>query len=146
MAVQLAEPRIDTGDLARVQPVAAINQHTVRVWDIGDWWNRGERYGRRAKIVNAGEWTGPSYANCRRAGSVAERFGSVRRLTDLSFEHHAIVAPLPDEQVMPPLESCRDAGVVAARWHVSSRDYRLSFHHHRACLGLNASAVACWLR
>lgn len=79
------------------------------MWDIGDWWNRGERYGRRAEIVQAADWTGPNHSLCRKAGSVAARFGSVIRITNLSFEHHAAVATLPDEQAVPLLEWCRDA-------------------------------------
>jgi len=79
------------------------------MWDIGDWWNRGERYGERAQIVTATGWTGPSYANCRRAGSIAGRFESVRRITDLSFEHHAVAAALPDEEATPALQWCLQA-------------------------------------
>ena len=78
------------------------------MWDIGDWWNEGEAYGERAQIVTAGDWTGPTHESCRRAGSIAARFHGVRRLTPVSFEHHAVVAPLADEDAIPLLEWCRD--------------------------------------
>lgn len=76
------------------------------MWDIGDWWNRGEAYGDRVQIVTAADWTGPTYGNCRRLGSIAARFPSVSRLTKLSFEHHALVAALPDEQAIQLLRWC----------------------------------------
>jgi hypothetical protein len=33
-------------------------------WLIGDWWNAGHRYGDRKDIVQADDWTGPSYDTC----------------------------------------------------------------------------------
>jgi N6-adenosine-specific RNA methylase IME4 len=112
------------------------------MWDIGDWWNRGERYGGRAKIVTASDWTGPSYASCRRAGSVAERFGSVSRLTDLSFEHHAIVAPLPDEQAVPLLQWCRDAPQPRSVQELRTRVKQLARAAREAELGDAQAALS----
>lgn len=81
--------------------------HSLR-WDIGDWWNHGEAYGERAQVVTAGDWTGPTHGNCRRCGSVAARFPSVSRLTLLTFEHHALVAPLSDDIAIPALHWCAE--------------------------------------
>jgi N6-adenosine-specific RNA methylase IME4 len=100
------------------------------MWDIGDWWNRGEAYGERAQIVTAGDWTGPTHANCRRLGSIAARFPGVSRLTHLTFEHHALVAPLPDEQAVPLLQWCaetdppRSTQELKARTKQARRTYR----------------------
>ena len=44
------------------------------MWDIGDWWNRGQRYGERAQIVTAGDWQGPTHDTARVAGKVAKRW------------------------------------------------------------------------
>jgi N6-adenosine-specific RNA methylase IME4 len=63
-------------------------------WEIGDWWNRGERYGQRVEIVTSSDWTGPSHGTCRNAGSVAAKFDVSRRHDTLTFEHHAKVAKL----------------------------------------------------
>lgn len=78
------------------------------MWDIGDWWNRGEAYGERAQIVTAGDWTGPAHSYCRKLGSIASRFPSVTRVTALEFEHHVLVAPLSDEEAMPLLQWCAE--------------------------------------
>lgn len=78
------------------------------MWDIGDWWNRGEPYGERAQTVTAGEWRGPKHGNCRKCGSVAERFPGVMRITQLTFEHHALVAPLNDDKAIPLLRWCAE--------------------------------------
>jgi N6-adenosine-specific RNA methylase IME4 len=79
------------------------------MWDIGDWWNRGDAYGARAQIVTAGDWTGPKHAVCRYAGSVAARWKVLCRHNTLSFEHHRAVAPLPDEMAIPLLHWCLEA-------------------------------------
>lgn len=64
------------------------------MWDIGEWWNRGERYGDRVAVVRRRDWTGPKYGTCRNAGSVAKAWDVSRRHDTLSFDHHACVAPL----------------------------------------------------
>jgi N6-adenosine-specific RNA methylase IME4 len=79
------------------------------MWDIGDWWNRGDAYGERAQIVTAGDWTGPKHSQCRLYGSVSERWPTQKRFNTLEHWHHQIVAPLPDEQAIPLLEWCRDS-------------------------------------
>jgi len=74
------------------------------MWKIGEWWNAGERFGDRVRIVTAPGWAGPSYQTCRTAGSVARRFPLCRRLHNLPFGHHHAVASLPDEQARPVLD------------------------------------------
>ena len=78
------------------------------MWDIGDWWNRGEAYGERAQVVNASDWTGPKHSYCRKLGSIAARFPSVIRVTHLEFEHHLLVAPLSDEVATLLLQWCSE--------------------------------------
>ena len=73
------------------------------MWVIGEWWNFGERYGKRVAIVTGEDGTGPTYGSCRVAGTVAKRW-PVLNVNTLSFKHHAIVAALPDEQAIPLLQ------------------------------------------
>jgi N6-adenosine-specific RNA methylase IME4 len=80
-------------------------------WWIGDWWNRGERYGNRVGIVTAKDWQGPSHAVCRNYGSVAARFDVSRRHDTLPFKHHAEVAALETERAAQLLGQA--AGVLA---------------------------------
>jgi N6-adenosine-specific RNA methylase IME4 len=84
------------------------------MWDIGDWWNRGARYGERAKIVSADGWTGPAYGTCRSAGWLAGRFAASLRRDTLSFEHHKVVAPLPDNEALSLLEVADNQGLSIA--------------------------------
>lgn len=82
------------------------------MWWIGDWWAYGEhRYGERAAIVQAPDWTGPSYDTCRRAAVVAREFQTCRRLHNLSWSHHAEVAALPREQAEAMLERAASEGL-----------------------------------
>jgi len=87
------------------------------MWDIGDWWNRGQRYGERAQIVSADGWTGPAYGTCRNAGSVATKFDVSLRRDSLSFDHHKVVAALPDDEARSLLD-------VAATQHLSVAELR----------------------
>ncbi len=76
------------------------------MWWIGDWWAYGKhRYGDRAAIVQAQDWTGPSYQVCMYAASVCRRFPTTsRRREVLTFNHHAEVAALPHDQAEALLE------------------------------------------
>ena len=58
---------------------------------------------------------------------IAARFPSVMRITHLTFDHHALVAPLSDE--------------VAHRWPVSSREDTLTFNHHQIAAPLSDEAA-----
>lgn len=72
-------------------------EHAVSWW-IGDWWAYGEhRYGERKAIVEAEDWTGPSFQTCRNCAAVVRSFETSRRRDVLSFTHHAEVAALPPE-------------------------------------------------
>lgn len=110
------------------------------MWDIGDWWNRGERYGRRAEIVRAVDWTGPLHGTCRNAGSVARRWPVSCRHDTLSFEHHRIVTPLPDEQAVPLLRWCLDAPEPRSVQELRTRMKQLARAAREAELG-DAQAV-----
>ena len=79
------------------------------LWDVGDWWNRGEAYGERAQIVTAGDWKGPTHKTCRDAGSIASRWDVSKRFDTLEWWHHKIVSALPDQQAIPLLQWCEDA-------------------------------------
>lgn len=82
------------------------------MWWIGDWWAYGEhRYGERAAIVQAPDWTGPSYQTCRNAAAIAKRFEVSRRRDSLAFTHHAEVAALPAEQAEALLERAASEGL-----------------------------------
>jgi hypothetical protein len=66
------------------------------MWMIGEWWNFGERHGERVAIVTGEDWTGPRHQTCRNAGWVTKRWEVPLRQDTLTFEHHKIVASLPD--------------------------------------------------
>ena len=76
------------------------------MWNIGDWWNRGEAYGERVQIITAPDWTGPTHETCRVAGSIANRWNPLIRINGLSFKHHRLVAALPDVEALPLLQWC----------------------------------------
>jgi len=48
-------------------------------WRLGDWWNKGHKYGERKKLVESDDWDGPKFGTCANAGSVCEAFESSRR-------------------------------------------------------------------
>ena len=75
------------------------------MWDIGDWWNRGEGFEDRAQRVSVGGM--PTLGTCYVAGSVAKRWPALKRFKELEYWHHQIVAPLDDDQAVPLLEWCR---------------------------------------
>jgi N6-adenosine-specific RNA methylase IME4 len=85
------------------------SSHSI-MWDIGDWWNRGEPYGDRAQIVTAASWTGPKHQTCRDAAWVAKRWRASLRKDTLSFEHHKVAARIKDDnEAIALLEWCLDA-------------------------------------
>jgi hypothetical protein len=82
------------------------------MWWIGDWWAYGEhRYGDRAAIVQAPDWTGPSYQTCREAARVARQFQAPKRQAGLTFKHHQEVAALPEDQAEALLERAASEGL-----------------------------------
>jgi hypothetical protein len=64
-------------------------------WWLGDWITFGRmKYGRR--YTEAISRTGLDYQTLRNYACVARRFEPSRRRPDLSFQHHAELAALPD--------------------------------------------------
>jgi hypothetical protein len=76
------------------------------MWQIGDWWLVGERYGRgvRKQVVTAPGCRGPSYDSCRVAGAMARRFPPRLRRLHIGFVHHQAVASLPDAKALDLLD------------------------------------------
>jgi hypothetical protein len=106
------------------------------MWWIGDWWAYGEhRYGDRAAIVQAPDWTGPSYQTCREAARVARQFPAPKRQVDLTFGHHQEVAALPHDQAEALLERAASEGL-------SSRVQRCPYCLPRA--KTSPSRRVCW--
>jgi hypothetical protein len=79
-------------------------------WWLGDWIIFGRmKYGRRyAEAISA---TGLDYQTLRNYACVARRFEPERRRPDLSFQHHAELAALPDA-----LQDRWLAQAAAGRW------------------------------
>ena len=66
-------------------------------WWLGDWLAFGRmKYGRRYKDAIAA--TGLDYQTLRNYAVVARRFELSRRRDNLTFQHHAAVCALPDEE------------------------------------------------
>jgi N6-adenosine-specific RNA methylase IME4 len=85
-------------------PLGRAERHLM--WQIGDWWLVGERYGRglRKQVVTAPGWRGPSYDSCRVAGAMARRFPPRLRRLHIGFVHHQAVASLPDAKALALLD------------------------------------------
>lgn len=65
-------------------------------WWLGDWLAFGQmKYGRRYKEAIAA--TGLDYQTLRNYAVVSRRFTLCRRRDDLTFQHHADLCALPDE-------------------------------------------------
>ena len=66
-------------------------------WWLGDWLAFGQmKYGRRYKEAVAA--TGLDYQTLRNYAVVARRFEPSRRRPDLTFQHHADLCALPDDE------------------------------------------------
>jgi hypothetical protein len=73
------------------------SQANATRWWLGDWLAFGRfKYGRRYK--NAIAVTGLDYQTLRNYATVARRFEPSRRRVEVSFQHHAEVCGLPDEE------------------------------------------------
>jgi hypothetical protein len=69
------------------------------MWWIGEWWAYGEhRCGNRAAIVQAPNWTGPSYQTCKDAACASRMFPPEKRNGATTFLHHCEVVALPHDQ------------------------------------------------
>jgi predicted HicB family RNase H-like nuclease len=77
-------------------PRIAAGANASRWW-LGDWLVFGERrYGARYRLAVAA--TGLDYQTLRNYAMVARRFELSRRRDSLSFQHHAEVCALSDEE------------------------------------------------
>jgi hypothetical protein len=89
---------------------AAVGASITRItnascWWMGDWIVYGEQaYGRR--YVEAVEATDLDYQTLRNYAWIARRFQPSRRRTDVSFQHHAEVAALPEADQDLWLDRC----------------------------------------
>jgi N6-adenosine-specific RNA methylase IME4 len=109
-------------------------------WETGDWWNRGERYGDRVKIVTDPNWTGPSYQTCRNYGRVASVFPLSRRRDNLSFGIHEALAGLPVEEIEHQLTRLENARLEVST-PASVRAVRQAVkNHHRD----EREAITAW--
>ena len=79
-------------------------------WNLGDWWNKGHKYGERKKLVDSEEWDGPKEQTCKISGVVAEAFEKFRRRNLLSYGHHAELTSLPIEEQDKLLDECEAEG------------------------------------
>ena len=80
-------------------------------WKLGDWWNKGYKYGERSKLVESDEWDGPSHGTCRIAGSIATCFEMLRRRNKLTWGHHYEIAPIEDKEWQDKLlDECEQEG------------------------------------
>jgi hypothetical protein len=79
-------------------------------WNLGDWWNKGHKYGERKKLVDSEEWDGPKFQTCVSAGVVASSFESLRRRSVLSWGHHYELISLPMEEQDKLLDECEREG------------------------------------
>jgi hypothetical protein len=109
---------------------ARIGAHAnASAWWLGDWITFGRgKYGRRYK--EAISTTGLDYQTLRNYASVARRFEPSRRRPDLSFQHHAELAALPDA-----LQDRWLAAAATGRWSKAELRRRV-----RASIG---PAAAC---
>lgn len=73
------------------------SQANASCWWLGDWLAFGRfKYGRRYKEAIAA--TGLDYQTLRNYAAVARRFDPSRRRVEVSFQHHAEVASLPNDE------------------------------------------------
>jgi hypothetical protein len=99
-------------------------------WWLGDWLAFGQmKYGRRYKEAVAA--TGLDYQTLRNYAVVARRFEASRRRDDLTFQHHAELCALPDEEQDRWLDRA-----AAGNWSRNELRRRL-----RAAEGRNAAAA-----
>jgi hypothetical protein len=83
-------------DWQRLGPQLSMHAN-ASAWWLGDWLAFGRaKYGRRYKLAVAS--TGLDYQTLRNYAAVARRFELSRRRDKLSFQHHADLCALPDEE------------------------------------------------
>jgi hypothetical protein len=92
-------------------------------WWVGDWILYGEHHheDRYADVV---EQTGYEYATISHVISVARRVEASRRRDELSWSHHAEVAPLEPEQQVEWLQKAVDEDLTLARFRTVLREVK----------------------
>jgi hypothetical protein len=94
-----------------VQEGLSINKdYSDYKWRLGDWWNKGHKYGERKALVDSDAWDGPKFGTCMNAGSVCEAFETSRRREVLTFAHHYEMMSLPKEEQDKLLDECEREG------------------------------------
>lgn len=90
------EPSLSFADWAAYAKALGVRS-SASSWWIGDWICFGRaKYGRTYKFALAA--TGLDYQTLRNYASVARRFELSRRRDNLTFQHHAVVSSLTNEQ------------------------------------------------
>jgi hypothetical protein len=93
-------------------------------WWIGDWVNYGEGQTYGEKYDEALKLTDYAYGTLRNYASVSKAFHLSRRRDNLSFKHHAEVAPLPEAKRNKYLNMAEDNGwsVADLREHIRTNE------------------------
>jgi len=88
------------------------------MWDIGEWWVAGEEHRFARPKPDSDEWKAegwPAYQTCRNAGSVVRAFPVSRRRDNLSFNMHAEVAGIVEEDEADRLLSVAESDGLTVR-------------------------------
>jgi hypothetical protein len=113
------DPQLDFESWRRLGARIA-SRADVTTWWLGDWLAFGERrYGRRYR--DAVDATGLDYQTLRNYASVARHFPMARRHPNLSFQHHAEVCALDEDEQDRWL-------ALAERYRWSRRELRRQLH------------------
>lgn len=113
---------------------------SASAWALGDWLLLGQHSfaGRYRRAIDD---TNLDYQTLRNYACVARRFDAGRRRQHLSFQHHAVVAPLSDAEQDLWLGRAESGG-----WSRNELRQRLSLHRAATITTPSAAAVAIVLR
>lgn len=92
-------------------------------WWVGDWILYGES-AYEDRYADVLEQTGYEYATISHVISVARRVDASRRREELSWSHHAEVAPLDPEQQVEWLQRAVDEDLTLARFRTVLREVK----------------------
>lgn len=92
-------------------------------WWVGDWILYGES-AFEDKYADVIEQTGYEYATISHVISVARRVDASRRRDELSWSHHAEVAPLEPDQQVEWLQRAVDEDLTLARFRTVLREVK----------------------
>lgn len=111
VVVDNPELKNSTGYEEWVQEGLSLNKdYSDYKWRLGDWWNKGHKYGERKALVDSDYWDGPSFSTCANTASVCKEFETSRRRELLSFGHHMETQGLPREEQDKLLDECEREG------------------------------------